>query len=257
MDKYELTRECPTCGKRLFYTTKKIYTVQKRKNSNCKNCSNALNAKKRPKQNGRKMPQHVKDALKKGQQTESFKEKLRKNFYARKIPPHGGKGKDCVNYGRVRSRETREKMSKSKMGKPHSPESRKKISEAQIGRKHTEETKIKQRLSKIKYIEENNGGIRPCHNVKSIEYFTNLELDRGWNGMFAVKNKEFFIKELGYFIDYYEPNLNIVIEYDEKLHYNVDGSLKQKDINRMNSIKNLLKCKFFRYNEKTEELKEY
>jgi very-short-patch-repair endonuclease len=74
---------------------------------------------------------------------------------------------------------------------------------------------------------------------------------------FATKNGEFFVSDLGYFVDYYEPNLNIVIEYDEPKHYNVDNSLKKKDLIRMNEIKSKLKCKFYRYNEKLKELKEY
>ena len=49
---------------------------------------------------------------------------------------------------------------------------------------------------------------------------------------------------------------NIVIEYDEKLHYNKDGSLKEKDIIRQNEIINELKCRFFRYNEIKNELYE-
>lgn len=47
------------------------------------------------------------------------------------------------------------------------------------------------------------------------------------------------------------------MEWDEKRHYNPDGSLKEKDIVRMNRIKDFLKCRFFRYNEKTNELKEW
>lgn len=61
---------------------------------------------------------------------------------------------------------------------------------------------------------------------------------------------------MGYWVDYYEPNLNIVIEWDEKHHY-INEELKNKDINRMNEIKEYLKCKFYRYNENKNIIYEY
>ena len=61
---------------------------------------------------------------------------------------------------------------------------------------------------------------------------------------------------MGYFIDAYDIENNIVIEYDESLHYDSKGNLKNKDIIRQNEIKEKLKCKFFRYNENKNELYE-
>jgi len=54
---------------------------------------------------------------------------------------------------------------------------------------------------------------------------------------------------LGYFVDYYEPNLNIVIEWDENSHYNIDGNLREKDKRREEEIKSYLKCKLLRIKE--------
>ena len=51
-----------------------------------------------------------------------------------------------VNSGKIRSAETRRKMSKARMGKPgkpHSDESRRKISEAGVGRTHSDESRRK------------------------------------------------------------------------------------------------------------------
>ena len=85
-------------------------------------------------------------------------------------------------------------------------------------------------------------------------YFSRLELDKKWDGIYYGKNNnQYFIKNLGYFVDYYEPNLNIVVEYDEPRHYPY-GKLKEKDIRRMNEIKNHLNCSFYRYNEKIDKL---
>jgi len=41
------------------------------------------------------------------------------------------------------------------------------------------------------------------------------------------------------------------------IYYDRNGNLKLKDMMRMKFIMDYLKCKFFRYNEKTKELKEY
>jgi hypothetical protein len=38
----------------------------------------------------------------------------------------------------------------------------------------------------------------------------------------------------------------LVIEIDEPHHFNSDGSLKQKDIEREKEIRELLKCEFIR-----------
>ncbi len=59
---------------------------------------------------------------------------------------------------------------------------------------------------------------------------------------------EFHIKELGYWVDGYDKNNNIVYEYDEKSHF-VNGELKQKDVNRQEEIVNFLGCEFIRIEE--------
>ena len=44
--------------------------------------------------------------------------------------------------------------------------------------------------------------------------FEQLEKEFGFDGIYATKNNhgEFYVKELGYWVDYYEPNLNLVID---------------------------------------------
>ena len=39
---------------------------------------------------------------------------------------------------------------------------------------------------------------------------------------------------------------NVVIEYDEKHHFNVNGTLKEKDIRRQLEIEKFLNCEFVR-----------
>lgn len=52
-----------------------------------------------------------------------------------------------------------------------------------------------------------------------------------------------------YYVDYFDATGNIVVEYDETSHYNSRWELTKKDVERQAEIKNLLGCRFFRYNE--------
>jgi hypothetical protein len=123
------------------------------------------------------------------------------------------------------------------------------------GKKHDEESRIKMRISALNRVVKNNGHINIGKN--ETKYFIKLEDEMKWNGIFYGKNNnQYIIKDLGYSLDYYEPNLNIVVEYDEPRHY-IRGNLRQKDMQRMIEIKNALKCRFFRYNEKIDQLLEY
>jgi hypothetical protein len=129
------------------------------------------------------------------------------------------------------------------------------------GKHHTNEARRKMRIAACKRVLElqRNDKDGRINNVglKEGKYFSQIEKNRRWDGVYYEKsNRQHLIENLGYFVDYYEPNLNIVIEYDEPRHY-VYGNLKEKDIKRMDEIKDHLKCKFFRYNEYTKELKEY
>ncbi len=94
-----------------------------------------------------------------------------------------------------------------------------------------------------------------CYNPNACKYFDSLNKEKGWELQHALNGKE--IKIIGYSLDAYDKKRNIVVEYDEARHYDIYGNLKQKDVNRMNEIKDRLKCKFFRYNEKAKMLVEY
>jgi hypothetical protein len=151
-------------------------------------------------------------------------------------------------FGRVVDIETKKKMSVLHSGKNN----------PFYGKRHSKETRRKLRLNTISYIENIKGGkMFPLYNKISCKYFDKMEKERGWNGYYATKNGEHFISDLGYWLDYYEPIKNIVIEWDEPSHYDIDGTLKKKDVDRMEEIKSYLKCKFMRFNEKLNEMKEW
>jgi hypothetical protein len=173
-------------------------------------------------------------------------------------PLYGKKGELCRWFGKTHSLKTKEKLSKQKRGIPMSEDFRKRCSERQMGRKLADDTRRKMRISKINYIIKENGGICPMFNKDAINYFSALETKRNWNGHYAAKESgEYYLQELGYFVDYYEPNLNVVIEYDEPRHYYADGELRPRDKKRMKEIISHLHCKFYRYNESKQQLTEY
>ena len=125
------------------------------------------------------------------------------------------------------------------------------------GKLHNDNSKRKMRIAKAYYIMRNVGHkICPAFSEIACEYFDWLNKWNGWNGKYATNGGEYFIKELGYWVDYYEPKENIIIEWDEYHHYS-HGNLLLKDIKRMEEIKQHLTCRFFRYNQKTNELKEW
>jgi hypothetical protein len=115
--------------------------------------------------------------------------------------------------------------------------------------KLSEETKLKISLShRLKYSKSNN---HPNYNRSACQLFEDINRKMGWNGQHAENGGEFFIKELGYWVDYYEPNFNIVIEFDEPNH----KYRKEKDEIRQREITEYLKCKFIRINS-TQNLNE-
>ena len=86
--------------------------------------------------------------------------------------------------------------------------------------------------------------ITPNFNQNACVYFDNLSNERDWKLQQALNGGE--VKCIGYSLDAYDKEKNIVVEYDEPHHYQ-KGKLKKKDIKRQRNIIEYLKCKFFRY----------
>jgi hypothetical protein len=86
----------------------------------------------------------------------------------------------------------------------------------------------------------NYGEFSPNYNLLACQYFHFLNYDFGWNVIHAENGGEYFISELGYWVDYYLKNMNLIIEYDEPKHYDRDDNLKEKDIKRQQEIEDFL-----------------
>ena len=161
-----------------------------------------------------------------------------KNFW------YGKKGENSSRYGKHCSKETKKKMSEASKGKKKSEETRIKMSKAKKGKHLSEERKRKLRLSTIKYLEKQfNDGFPMIPAIGKNEKAILDEIEELYNYKII---RQYKIKKLGYFVDGYIPKLNLVIEIDEERHFNIDGKLKEKDIERQKEIEKELNCKFLR-----------
>ena len=98
------------------------------------------------------------------------------------------------------------------------------------------------------YYEDDNilkGKFIPSFNKKACEYFDELNCKMGWNGVHGLNVGEKKIKK--YWVDYYEPTLNLIIEWDEKSHL----KNKEKDNQRQKEIMDYMDCKFYRIEQET------
>lgn len=130
-------------------------------------------------------------------------------------------------------------------GKKHSQNTKRKMSAALKGRKLSKETKRKMRLSAIQRIERdrlNGNQLFPRFNPTACKKMDEYGELYGFNFQHAMNGGEFHIKELGYFVDGYDKEKNVVIEIDESHH----NRTQTKDKKRQDEIVNLLGCKFIR-----------
>lgn len=141
------------------------------------------------------------------------------------------------NYGRKGQKNTEEH--KQKVGNKHR------------GKKTSESAKCKMREAALRRIKSNN--IRPYTNYNPVacKYFHELNIQNNWNLQHALNGGE--IQVIGYSLDAYDKENNIVVEYDEPLHEK--PSIKTRDIIRQQKIIEHLNCKFYRYSEKFQTFK--
>ena len=107
----------------------------------------------------------------------------------------------------------------------------------------------KLRLKKIEQISKNkfNGNqVSPSFNPIGCEILDRISSEKNVHIQHAMNGGEFYIKYLGYWVDGYDKENNIVYEIDEKLHYDFNENLKEKDIKRQTQIQEYLGCQFIR-----------
>lgn len=262
-EKKKWSRNCPECGRGMEYSLRRTFLYAVRKKIICRHCS--LHCK-RPKLYSRICPNCNKDIW--------HSTKYQRDYL------DGSPCKDCSHIGLkynvvpiihtpdeyVRScPKCNTKIIYKSLWKKKNADKYGKICQHCVGdlavtfrKPFSAHTRLKMRLNKIEKLKGVWGnGVHPNYTPISCEYFEWLNKWNGWNGQYATNGGEYFVKDLGYWVDYYEPKENIVIEWDDPKHYDRYGNLRSKDIIRMDEIKKLLQCTFFRYNGKTKELIKY
>jgi hypothetical protein len=239
MKKVYFTRICPKCGKDIFYKTKSALIYRTKKNSNCKNC---INAGRTPWNKGIHHSNETKQKISEANKNPSAetRQKMSKSLKG-KTPWNKGKKMEEV-FDAEKIKEIKQKNALAHTGKNN----------YLFGMKRSTESKLKMRLSAIKRINNNisNGGqIQPRYNPVACNYFNRLMEQNGVHIQHAENGGEFFIKELGYWVDGYDAENNVVYEFDESHHYSSNGTLKEKDAIRQQEIENILKCKIIRIKE--------
>lgn len=233
--KTKWTRKCPRCKRTKIYKTKQGFDRATKNNSLCIYCVGI----------GRKL-------------TVEIRNKISKSHIG--ISPNN-KGKTYDDYyGIDRANEIKQIMSLKKRnhipwnkGIPCRPETKLKLRNSLLGCKgpnknkvFSNESKLKMRLSAIKRIEEHYGIVFPNYNKNSILILEQKAKELGITDLQHAENGgEFYIKELGYWVDGYSKEKNTVIEYYEKHH----EKQKEKDKRRKKEIIKHLKCKFIEIKE--------
>lgn len=229
-------------------------------NSDCKMCS-AL--KRTPKSEetrrkisqaltGRTIPKNVVEKI-----TNTLKQKFNTPEYKLRFSIQNG-GENNPNFGNRYNEEIRNKISvrtkkamnsnevKQKMKEIQtSPEYKEKISKIHKGKIVSEKTKQKMREGVVRRVLKY--GIRSRNfNPLACSIIDNYGRRNGYNFQHALNGGEFHIKGLGYLVDGYDANKNVVVEVDEKNHFDMNGNLREKDIIRQKRIEDHLHCKFIR-----------
>ena len=101
------------------------------------------------------------------------------------------------------------------------------------------------RVKALKRIKNRTGQIMPNYNPSSIPIIEQYGKENGYNFQHAENGGEHHIKELGYWVDGYDKDKNVVVEYYENYH----TKQTDKDKRRKQEIINLLGCKFIELKE--------
>jgi len=232
-------RKCNHCLNLMYHSDMNAYLLARRKNRKCPKCRTV----------GCNNPffgKHLSD---------KHRLKLSAAFSGENNPMFGLYGARHPKYGISRgSVEKHSLKSRLQMSKTHRKNG------ATNGNKNPAkrpDVRRKIRLSVLKHIRENIGtDLRPTFNPRACKYIDGLNQKHGWNLKHALNGGEYFISDLGFWVDGFDQKRNIIFEYDEPKHYGVDGFLKERDVNRMTEIKNHLGCQFFRYNERENKFYE-
>lgn len=263
---------CKKCGKIKSFSSKRCYNKSKPDNEYfCKSC--ALSMTHTGKIISDEHKQKLKDfhmGLKASEETKKKLSDLKKGknnscfgrlgslhpMYGKSGPLSPTFGMTAWNKGKINvySEETKKKMSQAKTGKYNGKNNPNYGNHTPLSKDHIR----KIRLSHIKRVEllKNNGfRLKPNFNPKACQIIEEYGKQNGYNFRHAMNGGEFYIEELGYWVDGYDKKQNVVIDYFEnnKHHYDENGNIKSKDRLRIEEIKKYLGCRFILLEEKNNK----
>jgi len=201
-------RKCPDCGNDIFYSTKYGKKYAENRNTSCRKCKPQggwLKGMKHSKSSREKMSEVAIQYYKENPRTKEHTEKIAKK--------HRGK----VGYWKGKNR--------------------KKTYE-------NEDIRRRMRQSRAKYLQEVKEITFPNYNMTSIPILEKKAKElRITDLQHAENGGEYHIKELGYWVDGYSKEKNIVLEYYEPHHK--WGKYPKKDKLRKGEIIDHLGCEFY------------
>jgi len=228
------TKNCPLCNELQKYTTEKILKVAIKNNRICKKCNpgfvgagskNGMYGKNHSDDTKKKIAENTKKHMLNVPKSEEQKKKISMSLRGKKLSS----------------------SHIEKLKKPKSEEHKQKLRKPK-----SEESKKKMRVSARKRLLKGLGPIAvPNYNPRACLEIDKLGNNLGYKFQHAMsQDGEFFIEELFYWVDGYDKEQNVVVEYDE-LHHNW-SRYKERDIIRQTEIIELLKCKFIRLVEQKD-----
>jgi len=132
--------------------------------------------------------------------------------------------------------------SKRNLGKHHSEDARRKISDANTGQSPSDESRTHMRLARIAYLKKLYGKVQPNHNPLACRAIDEYAKQHNLNCQHAENGGEFYVSGLGYWVDGYDKEKNVVIEVYENWHNREIVSLR--DQRRKQEIIAYLGCDF-------------
>jgi len=264
-----LEKECIKCHKITIFKSQKYFNRAKQKNEYyCKSCASSITHRGQIISEENKLKLRM---LRLGTKaSEETRKKLSDINKGKNNPCYGRKGDSHPMYRKSGILSPTYGLAPWNKGKenPYSVDAINKMRAAASGRwkgEHnpnfgnhtslTKEHKRKLRLSHIKRIEKIRFGgyqLTPNFNMAACKIIDEYGEQHGYNFQHAMNGGEYHIKNLGYWIDGYDKTKNVAIDYYENNHhhYNKDGSMKKKDLIRIDEIKQYLNCDFIILEEK-------
>lgn len=143
--------------------------------------------------------------------------------------------------GRPLSEQHKKKLSIKFTGFKFSDERNKKISESLKGRTFSDEHRKHLRLATLKHLQKvKHQQIYPRFNADACRKIDEYGREHGYKFQHALNGGEFYIKELGYWVDGYDKEKNVVVEFYEKQH----KRQTERDTRRKQEIIEHLNCEF-------------